>query len=404
MIKMPLSSSIRVGRCQPAVVKPPCSGRLRISVLVFLLMLHLAQPRRCGAETKLDYKYEIYAEDRDRIMVRTHSALFDQSLSAWLSLRGNYVYDGISGATPTGGPPPAGSSQVPLARMDDVRQAGFIEPRFRIGRHILAPQVAYSSEEDYESLGLSLNYIGEFNEKNTTLTLGLAHNQDRLTGFFLRNKWKDKESTDVLLGVTQVLTPTTLVNLTLTFGTAAGYLSDPYKGFRFTGYPDPEALFPEKRPGHRTKQTALLSLNQHVEPLRGSAELSYRIYHDSHGLWGHTVTLEWLQKLGRYVVVAPLFRIYTQSAADFYRISFDADPSDSENPANAFIPPFYSADYRLSSLRTLTYGVSATVRLRDQFFLDLAYKRYEMLGEDGITAASNYPRAHVYTVGFRLHF
>lgn len=374
---------------------------LKSLALVLAVVIYLLHPRRSGAETLADYKYEVYAEDRDRIQVRTHSALFEQSLVRWLSLKGSYVHDAISGATPTGGPPPPGSQQVPLASMHDDRQAGYIEPRFQFGPHLFAPQVAYSSEDDYESLGLSLNYVRDFNEKNTTLNLGLAHNFDRLTGYYLRQRWERKESTDFLVGVSQVLTPTTLFNVTLTLGTAHGYLSDPYKGFWFSDYPE---LFPERRPRHRTKQILSASLNQHVEPLRGSAELSYRFYHDSHGIVGHTTTLEWFQKIGSHVVVAPLLRFYSQSAADFYRLSFAADPSDPENPANALIPPFYSADYRVSALRTWTYGITATVRLGDRLFFDAAYKRYEMIGRDAVTAASNYPSAHIYTVGLRLHF
>jgi hypothetical protein len=36
--------------------------------------------------------------------------------------------------------------------------------------------------------------------------------------------------------------------------------------------------------------------------------------------------------------------------------------------------------------------------------LDAAYKRYEMRGLDGRTAASNYPKANVWTLGLRLDY
>jgi len=314
------------------------------------------------------------------------------------------VYDGISGATPTGGPPPAGSSQVPLAEIEDIRRAVTIEPIFRLRRHVLRPQFAYSIERDYESVAPSINYLVDFNQRNTTLALGAAHNFDRLTqGIFLPRP-QNKQSTDFLLGVTQVLTPTTLLNVTLTLGTASGYLSDPYKGFRFSEYPDPNALFPDRRPRHRTKQIVSFTLNQFLEPVRGSAEVTYRFYHDSFGLFGHTASLEWFQSFGKHFVLTPIFRYYQQSAADFYLLSFPADPSDLSNPNNALVPQFYSADYRLSALRTLTYGLTATYKLRDWIFVDLAYKRYDMTGLDGRTAASNYPKANIYTAGLRLFF
>ena len=359
---------------------------------------------RAGAQDHFDYKYEFYSEEANRIQIRTHSALFEERVASWLSLKASVVYDGISGATPKGGPPLKGHKKVETVQINDVRYAGVFAPSFKFGQHTFTPQLAVSVENDYDSFAPSLNYQFDFNQRNTTLNLGVAHNFDReITGIFV-TKPQEKDTTDFLIGVSQVLTPTTLFNVTLTLGTADGYLSDPYKGFRFTGYPDPHSLFPEKRPDHRTKQIVSATLNQFVEPLDGCAELSYRFYHDSFGLVGHTVSLEWFQNVGQHVVIAPLFRYYEQSAADFYRLSFDADPSDSENPNNALVPKFYSSDYRLSSLRTLTYGVSATVKIQKRLFLDLAYKRYEMAGLDGRTSASNYPKANIYTVGLRLFF
>jgi hypothetical protein len=355
--------------------------------LLIALLVHGLGRGVAKAEDHVDYKYELYAEEADRITVHTHSAL----------------YDGISGATPTGGPPPTGSSQVPTVEIDDTRRAGYIEPVFKFGGHTFAPQVAYSREEDYESVGLSLNYLLDFNRRNSTLNLGVAHNFDRLTGFRLGNQWENKNVTDFLAGLTQVLTPTTLFNVTLTLGTASGYLSDPYKGFRFTGYPDPEALFPEKRPGHRTKQILSGTLTQFVEPLNGSAELTYRFYHDSHEILGHTVTLEWFQSIGQHLTIAPLIRYYHQSEAYFYRLSFDADPA-SPYPPPVPIPQFYSADYRLSTFRSLTYGVGLTLKLGQRFFFDTAYKRYDMCGLDGVTPQSSYATANIYTIGVRVHF
>ena len=374
----------------------------------FAVALAVYSLGRChaGAEDHVDYKYELYAEEADRITVHSRSALFEQKLAPGVALKGALVYDGISGATPTGGPPPTGSSQVPTIRIDDIRRAGYLEPRFKFGQHTIAPQIAYSREEDYKSVGVSLNYLLDFNRRNSTLNLGVAHSFDRLTGDQLGNQWEKKNVTDFLAGLTQVLTPTTLFNATLTLGTANGYLSDPYKGFRFTLYPDPDALFPEKRPGHRTKQIVLTTLTQFVEPLDGSAELTYRFYHDSFELIGHTVTLEWFQSIGQHLTIAPMVRYYHQSEAYFYLLSFDSDPSppDPGFPPNARIPQFYSADYRLSAFRSLTYGISLTLKLGRQFFFDAAYKRYDMQGLDGVTPQSSYATANIYTLGLRFHY
>jgi len=368
-------------------------------------IIYLLAESWAAAEDHFDYKFEFYSEEKDRIQVRTHTGLFEQGVTPWLALLGSVVYDGISGATPRGGPPPPGSSQVALAEINDARYAGALEANLKFGKHTFRPGIALSTENDYQSIVPSLNYILDLNQRNTTIQAGASHNFDRLTaGIFLGPQSQERQSTDFLLGITQVITPTTLLNATFTFGTASGYLSDPYKGFQFSGYPDPNALFPEHRPGHRAKEIFAASLNQFIEPLNGSAELTYRFYHDSFGIFAHTASLEWFQKIGRYVIITPLFRYYQQSAADFYRINFDADPSDPENPNNVLIPEFYSSDYRLSKLRTFTYGIIATVRARKWLFFDAAYKRYEMHGLDGQTAASNYPIANVWTLGMRLDY
>jgi hypothetical protein len=78
-------------------------------------------------------------------------------------------------------------------------------------------------------------------------------------------------------------------------------------------------------------------------------------------------------------------------------------PDDPFGPGVA-IPPAYSADYRLSSLQTFTYGLSAAVKIKDRLTLDLGYRRYEMVGQDHQTSKSAYPRANILTAGFRWWF
>jgi len=380
--------------------------RLRSWLSLWLMLaLELLLGQRVRGENHVDYRYDNYQEDDGRIHVRTHSALLEMSLRDSLSLNAEFVYDAISGATPTGGPPPAGSNQVPLARMEDERWAGNLSLPVRWGRHTTTPQFAYSLEGDYESVGLSLNHTVDFNDKNTTLALGLAFTHDTIMPDFWFGDKEYKNGGDFLVGLTQLLGPKTFVTANLTFGTAHGYLADPYKGFRFTGYPDPTTLFPENRPDHRTKQIGFFSLTHFVTPLKGSAELSYRLYHDSYGILSHTVAVSWFQKLGKHVVISPLFRFMDQSEADFYAVQRPGDPQlPPGDPFFVPIPKYYSADYRLSALQTFTYGISVTFKIKERVSLDLSYQRYDMLGKDSITSASAYPKANTISGGVRVWF
>ncbi len=359
---------------------------------------------RLHAEDHVDYKFEEYDETRDRIQIQTHSVLFEVAAGGAVTVQGEAVYDSISGATPTGGPPPAGSDQVPLAHMEDTRYAGSLGTAIAWGRNTTTPQVAYSYEHDYESIGISLNHSIDFNQKNTTLNLGVAHNFDTVMPSFWYES-KSKDSTGFLVGGTQLLGPKTVVSANLTIGIESGYLSDPYKGFVFTGY-DPASLFPENRPSTRDKQIFLASLTHFFESVNGSVEGSYRFYHDTFDIFSQTAGLEWFQKIGNHVIVSPGFRYYRQSAAYFYATELPGDPTTP--PGSPFytgpVPDYYSADYRLSNMQTFTYGLKLTVIINSHVYLDAAYKRYEMQGLDGVTSASAYPDANVFTVGARIWF
>lgn len=368
------------------------------------MWLTLAGLLRLRAENHADYKFEFYHEDRDRTEVTTQTVLAEADLAEWLHAKADFVHDSISGATPTGAPPPPGSTEVPTKDLYDIRRAGRVELGFIRDRHTLTPSLAYSTENDYESITPGLHYSVDLNRRNTTLLAGLSHNFDKVGGDYLGTRRRRKDTTDFVMGITQVLSPTTLLSANLTLGTAAGYLSDPYKGVRFDGYPDPDTLFADRRPWHRTKQVAQVTLTQFVEALNGSAEGDYRFYHDSFGIFSHTATLTWLQNVGRRVVIAPMVRFYDQTAARFYAPVFAGDPSFPAAFPDVVIPKFYSADYRLSELHTWTWGVSITARLTEWLSLDLAYKRYEMFGDDKRTAASNFPKADIYTLGIRAWF
>jgi hypothetical protein len=99
-------------------------------------------------------------------------------------------------------------------------------------------------------------------------------------------------------------------------------------------------------------------------------------------------------------VISPSARYYYQTAADFYGIQF---PGDFINDPDR-VPKHYSSDYRLSELETITLGLEANIKLRDQWDLHLGYQRYWMHGLDGETAQSAYPKANIFTIGLTYSF
>ena len=373
-----------------------------------LLVIHWLQTWRAQGENHYDYRYGFYGEEDGRVEVNTHTAYFEQKLAESVAAHGEFVYDSISGATPNGLVP----SLTPnwLSHLTEIRRAGNLGLDLQLGRHTLAPLAAYSTESDYESKGVSLSDAIEFNQKNTTLRLGVSRNFDRVLGVDPNNPnsdrprfWTDKDATEGLIGLSQLLDPKTILTADFTYGYETGYLNDPYRGVFFQGWLgiDNSVAMPEVRPDHRSKEVFLVTLTHYFDPLNASVEGSYRFYHDSYDIFAHTVAVAWHQRLGQHLIIEPLIRFYEQSDASFYTPLGVPGYFPGDGISR---PAHYSADYRLSHFLSVTYGLQASLILKEHIFVDVGYHRYEMHGQDNATSPLLYPKANIYTVGLRLWF
>jgi hypothetical protein len=431
-----------------------------------------------GQENYAGYRHEYYLEDNHRMDINTDSAAFDVGLGEHLRLTGLLVQDAISGATPTGAPPPnqfpypgfasfynqdysrlfraainnpnnlilyqsgyfanfqaytnfvaqsnpqlgtqatnlANASRkaitqnpnfhnntVPLTYLHDLRNALTFSTPITVGPakfpQVFTPQASYSTESDYHSLGMSLNYALQLNQKNTTLNAGYAHDADLVRDFTLVH-WRPKVTDEVLVGINQLLTPKSYITADFTYSQEHGYLSDPYRGVlaeaNFPQYnPSDAALIPENRPRSRNEQIIYTTYNQYFDAAQGAMEVGYRGYHDSYGIFAHTFEASWIQHLGRSLILTPGFRYYNQTAAKFYYILVP----DFDN-----LPDYFSSDYRLSEFQSFNISVTLTYRVVKWVSIDVTYSRYIMEGLDGVTSQSAYPSANVYSLGGRFWF
>ncbi len=373
-------------------------------VLGFAALMAVTIPRG-RAETGISYKYADYRESGGRIDVQTQGAILEGEFGTANRIKIEGVLDAIAGATPSGQPAPTGSDQVPLSKLKEYRKAWNAEFARQFPRVNVAVGVANSRESDYVSTGLSLNTVTDFNQKNTTLLLGVATADDDIRVFHQPTPEK-KRTHDVIVGGTQLLDPHTSVGFNLTWGRQRGYLSDPYKLVQKNTQLLPGVVLPltfaENRPAEREKWIALATLNRAFPERRGALDVTYRFYHDTYGTNSHTVETAWFQRLGEKFILRPSLRIYSQSAADFYIYRLDG---------TAVVPiagrprpqgPFYSSDYRLSAMRTYTYGLKAIFQPNDTVQLDATLEKYEMHGRDGVTPASAYCEAVVLTLGIKF--
>ena len=131
-----------------------------------LLPLGLASslPQILRGENHVDYRYEYYKEDDNRMTIDTHSVYFEQQLVDQVIAKGELVYDGISGATPTGTHNLAG--KVLTTHVSDIRRSVSLQFDGKLNsNNTLTPGFAYSKESDYESYGISLNHGIQFNKR-----------------------------------------------------------------------------------------------------------------------------------------------------------------------------------------------------------------------------------------------
>jgi hypothetical protein len=376
----------------------------KVRALALAVTLSWLGPR-ARAEESISYKYEDYREMGGRIAVRTQGAYIEKDFGTETHLKIEGILDAIAGATPSGQPAPAGSDQVPLSKLNERRKAWNAALSRQFSRMSVALGVGNSRESDYVSTGWSVNTATDFNQKNTTLLVGVAGTDDDIKVFFQVPRAK-KYTNDVILGVTQLLDARTSITLNATWSRHTGYLSDPYKLVEKSREVIPGVSLPftfgENRPDERDKWILLAGINRSFPEARGALDATYRFFRDTFDTHAHTIDLAWFQRVGETFIVRPGFRFYDQSAASFYHYRLDAtaiSPALGPPRPNG---PFYSSDYRLSAFQTFTYGLKLIWNATDALQFDAAFERYEMRGTDRVTPQSAYCRANIITAGVKF--
>ena len=375
------------------------------------VILALCQPRSARAEESLTFKAQSYQEDNQRIRVDSQYVQVEADLSTSTHFKLMGLIDAIAGATPTGEKPLTPGGPTPLAPMHDRRKAWDSELSHQFARVNVTVGFADSRESDYVSNGVSLNTVTDFNDKNTSLLVGYGRTDDKINeeklGWTIK---RPKTGNDFLIGVNQLIDQNTSVSANVSYGRSHGYESDPYKIVSTTMLDlDPGTYYtvPENRPMEKNKVSLFLAANRNVERLHGALDASYRYYHDTFGISSHTFSLLWVQKVGEHLIVQPTFRLYRQSAANFYYTNPDAakivtsyEPVLGETGTGK--APFYSSDYRLSYMQTVDWGLKLVWKIKPWMSVDAAYDRYTSRGLDHLTPQDAYSKANVFTLGFKL--
>lgn len=366
-----------------------------------------------SVEASEDYGWEVESavliyQEKDRVdavepMINATKTFDDGSK---LSIMG--AYDSLTGASPNGATPtdapqtftrPSGDGdyvtlpgEVPLDdTFKDTRTAfgaQYEYPLDRITR--ISAGFALSDEYDYTSTAINISLARDFNQKNTTVSVGFAYASDSIEpegGVPIpfasmtaageepprQGDDDDKTVTDFMLGITQVIDAKTLMQLNYGYSNSDGYLTDPFKIVSVVDGVSGETLdyLFEKRPETRESH----NIYWKTKYQRDSGDIinvSYRYLWDDWEITSHTIDFRYRWFIGARHYIEPHLRYYVQEEADFYQHSLvDGQP----------LPSDVSADSRLGSFDAITYGVKYGFRISPKQEVSLRLELYEQNGD-----------------------
>lgn len=344
--------------------------------------------------TEIKASNTIYAEE-DRVFVDETIVSVKQEIGDDEFLKATLIADVMSGPSPNGLPAiknphnadtfttPSGSVVRPVGDKEqtfhfrDTRGALSLEwqkPLSRLLKTITG--MSFSAEYDYASLGVSTNWNIDTDDRLTTFSTGLAYNYDIIkpvggvheeltsTAIDRTTKEKNKSEYDILLGVTQVVTRSTLLQANYVVNVKSGYLTDPYKMVAFLENIDlsPRNIDPyyfEKRPDSRLSHIVYFNVLQSID--ENVLKVSYRYFDDDWGIRSHSTEAKYLINLGEDTSIQFKYRYHTQSAAYFYHYFLVHGPYPGVESRDVTTDPaelkYISADYRLGNLKSHAVGV-----------------------------------------------
>ncbi len=325
----------------------------------------------------------------------------------------------------------------------ETRKQGDLNLSYEWDEAALNVGAGLSQENDYQSRFGNLSGRWDFNQKQTSLNLGLSYTNSDINALLdhdatpyiyntsagLANYSQIQSGSQINLvggaqvnnrlltgnrqdwatnlSVTQILNKNALVVAGIGFTRNTGYLANPYKAVT-TVFVDPTQKITspsslltgtslsllEKRPQERDQWTGNLSYVQHIDAMDSALHFDYRVFSDDWGITSHTFEFDWVQPVFDTWTVTPLIRYYSQTAADFYTpyvVSFQTYPGKpTYNPKTGAItlsqlnpnklPANYSSDQRLSAFGAISGGMTVSKQFAKGITLALGAEYYTHAG------------------------
>jgi hypothetical protein len=261
----------------------------------------------------------------ERVEVNAHYGVDAVSSATWR-------VDGVTGATPR--------------TRQEYRHEGGLGASYTLGVNKFSVNGGVSREHNYDSNFATLSVQREFFDRNTTLGLAYTINRDSIDTLKIADTRpfpRDVSLDAVTFTAAQVLSPKLVAQTNVFWARQQGYLAHPENIVV-----NADGSFAEEvHPSERQRAAVVGRLIRYFET-RSSLHTDYRYYRDTWGISSHTAGAEWYQYFGPYWIGRIGYRLYDQSAADFW----DERPDPGA--------PFKTIDGKLRPFTSNLYGLKVT--------------------------------------------
>jgi len=258
----------------------------------------------------------------------------------------------------------------------------------------LSAHGTFSSEPDYKSWLYGVRGSFSWNERNSTLRLGLVRVDDSVLSNAMPTFRGELAGLTTNLGFTQLLSPVLILGACYQFVYLDGFLGNPYRNALVGPLPRAEAP-----PDHRVRHNAELQLSWFLPTTETTLQLYARTYLDSWEIFALTPEVRAYQSLGRHWTLRARYRFYEQTRAEFALAS-----GQTRYPVGYTGP--VTSDPKMSAFHSHQVGLRVEFRLAglSGSFLDFAKDAVLDVNFDYQASTSSFGNNVIGSAGGRLPF
>jgi hypothetical protein len=221
-------------------------------------------------------------------------------------------------------------------------------------------------EPQFRSWNMGAAWARSLADDNATVALSIAEVYDWFDQFDTegdRNGRVSRSSTNANLGLTQLLSPTTVAHVDYGYTIQVGRLGNTWNAVPLSIGGVGGEYLPRIRQRH-----ALMGRLAQALPWHGALHVSYRFYADDWGAVAHTVEGILQQRLSRWLYVGATYRLHQQSGVSFYTQL--ASPTVPLRTADSDLAPFFA--HTVGGM----FALEVPLRRLRTLHIDFSYEHY----------------------------